>query len=274
MNNKISEKAVWDNGITADEPDYMSTKQSIQTSVQSHPQMMFCYNCNQVIPSDSAFCPWCKTELFTKCPKCGKTYSSQYTFCYSCGVNKDEYLEEQELLRLKEEQIRQEKEWAIQKEIEIAEKRKLRFQQIQSTKEYDEVFKYLRKMVDRRSFGGLILHFLLEFLIICFGIAITAGGIIGLCSGEDSIYIRIWYIICVVVGFSIFVSGLIYSISKGVINDSDEFIVKNCPFTGKLSLSVVRDVVNPSSKNYYEKGTLSIQIARSFLDLSDSQSDL
>ena len=267
-NGKIRTHAVWENIESSEVRKNNDSKSNLME------YDIYCYSCHSMIPKDSAFCPSCGIALYIKCPKCGKTYSSQYSFCSSCGVNKGAFLKEQELLRLKEDQIRQEKERAIQREIEIAEKRKLRLQQIQSTKEYVEVFKYLRKMVDRRSFGGLVGHILLEFLIIYVGIAITAGGIIGLCGGEDSVYIIIWYIICVVVGFSIFVSGLIYSISKGVINDSDEFIVKNCPFTGKLSLSVVRDVVNPSSKNYYEKGTLSIQIARSFLDLSDSQSDL
>lgn len=268
-NEKIRTHAVWENIESSEVRKNNDSKSNLME------YDIYCYSCHSVIPKDSAFCPSCGIALYIKCPKCGKTYSSQYSFCSSCGVNKGAFLKEQELLRLKEDQIRQEKERAIQREIEIDEKKKLRLQQIQSTKEYVEVFKYLRKMVDRRSFGGLVGHILLEFLIIDVGIAITAGGIIGLCGGEDSVYIIIWYIICVVVGFSIFISGLIYAISKGVVfNDSDEFIVKNCPFTGKLSLSVVRDVVNPSSKNYYEKGTLSIQIARSFLDLSDSQSDL
>jgi hypothetical protein len=88
--NKISEKAVWDE-LTPSEDENTSPTSFGQPT---QPQMMFCYNCSQVIPANSAFCPWCQTELFVTCPKCGNKYSSQYPSCYQCGTNREQYLNE------------------------------------------------------------------------------------------------------------------------------------------------------------------------------------
>ena len=72
-------------------------------------QFMICYNCTNVIPVDSEYCPCCRTKLFEVCPKCGHRYSSQYKICNKCGTNKEEYLEEQRVLELhrKEEERKQ-----------------------------------------------------------------------------------------------------------------------------------------------------------------------
>ena len=100
--NKISEKAVWDELLPS--ADEKTSSASFIQSAQT--QMMFCYKCNQVIPANSAFCPWCQTELFITCPKCGNKYSSKYPSCNQCGVSREKYLAEQ---RLKEEErVRQE----------------------------------------------------------------------------------------------------------------------------------------------------------------------
>lgn len=158
MNNKISEKAVWENGITADEPDYTSVSQPIQPPVQSQPQMMFCYNCNQVIPANSAFCPWCQTELFTQCPKCGNKYSSQYPACNQCGTNKKEYLLAQSILatqkkKEQEEKQRQERikeEERRRQELEAKEKEKERVRQRMAQEELEaEQRKLARKEIER-----------------------------------------------------------------------------------------------------------------------------
>lgn len=135
MNNKISEKAVWENGITTDESDYTPLTQSIQTPVQSQPQMMFCYNCNQVIPANSAFCPWCQTELFTLCPKCGNKYSSQYPSCNQCGTNKKEYLLAQSLIAI---QKKKEQEKKREQERIIAEERRRREAEVEKEKREQE----------------------------------------------------------------------------------------------------------------------------------------
>ena len=100
--NKISEKAVWDDLVPSDDEKLSSPSygQPIQ------PQMMFCYKCSQVIPANSAFCPWCQTELFVSCPKCGSKYSSQYPSCNQCGTNRESYILEQQKLearRIEEE---------------------------------------------------------------------------------------------------------------------------------------------------------------------------
>ena len=48
---------------------------------------MICYNCAEVIPSDSIFCPCCGMRLFVECPKCGHKYSSRFKICNQCGTN-------------------------------------------------------------------------------------------------------------------------------------------------------------------------------------------
>lgn len=68
---------------------------------------MICYKCGNDIPSDSEYCPFCGIKLFVTCPKCGHVHSSQYPICNKCGTNRANYVAE--LQRLKEEEIRREK---------------------------------------------------------------------------------------------------------------------------------------------------------------------
>ena len=70
-NNKVSEKAIWEGSISPD-----NDVPSWGSQMQTQPQMMFCYKCNNVIPNNSKFCPYCQIKLFTECPKCGTSYSS------------------------------------------------------------------------------------------------------------------------------------------------------------------------------------------------------
>lgn len=86
--NKVSEKAIWEVSITPD-----NDTPSIAPQMQTQPQMMFCYKCNNVIPGYSTFCPYCQIKLFVECPKCGAKYSSQYPACSKCGTNREEYLQ-------------------------------------------------------------------------------------------------------------------------------------------------------------------------------------
>ena len=65
---------------------------------------MVCYNCANVIPVDSEYCPCCNTELFKICPKCGHKYSSQYEICNKCGTNRKEYLKEQDELKRRQQE--------------------------------------------------------------------------------------------------------------------------------------------------------------------------
>ncbi len=92
MDNKVSEKAIWEGSITPD-----NDRPSMASQMQTQPQMMFCYKCNNVIPGNSIFCPYCQIKLFTECPKCGVKYSSQYPACSQCGTNREEYMRVQRI---------------------------------------------------------------------------------------------------------------------------------------------------------------------------------
>ena len=117
MNDKISEKAVWDELVPSE--DEKTSSASFGQSAQA--QMMFCYKCNQVIPANSAFCPWCQTELFVTCPKCGNQYSSQYPACNQCGTNLKVYIREQE--RLKEQRLEKQRKEEERKRVEEEQRR-------------------------------------------------------------------------------------------------------------------------------------------------------
>lgn len=66
-----------------------------------------CFNCNEIIPADSQYCPICGQKLWITCPKCGKQYSSQYRICNQCGTNHQDYIEQQK--REKEEREKEER---------------------------------------------------------------------------------------------------------------------------------------------------------------------
>ena len=96
----VSEKAIWEGSITPD-----NETPSFASQMQSQPQMMFCYKCNQVIPGNSTYCPYCQVKLFTECPKCGAKYSSQYPSCSQCGTNREEFLQRQREWEWKQAEI-------------------------------------------------------------------------------------------------------------------------------------------------------------------------
>ena len=102
-NNKVSEKAIWEGSISPD-----NDVPSWGSQMQTQPQMMFCYKCNNVIPNNSKFCPYCQIKLFTECPKCGTSYSSQYPACGQCGTNREEYLQWQRKEQERKEAIERE----------------------------------------------------------------------------------------------------------------------------------------------------------------------
>lgn len=101
--NKVSKKAIWEGAISPD-----NDTPSIGSQMQAQPQMMFCYKCNNVIPGNSTFCPYCQIKLFTECPKCGTKYSSQYPACNNCGTNREEYLRAQRREQERKEAIERE----------------------------------------------------------------------------------------------------------------------------------------------------------------------
>ena len=121
--NKVSEKAIWEGSIPSEDENTQFT-----TPIQSQPQMMFCHKCNNVIPSNSRYCPYCQVELFTTCPKCGVKYSSQYPACSQCGTNRQEYLQaqrrEQERKEAQERENRRQREIQERKRLEEEQRRK------------------------------------------------------------------------------------------------------------------------------------------------------
>lgn len=84
---KVSEKVIWENYNHSEDSVSISAPAVTSAAFTQH-QMMFCWKCGKDIPSDSKFCPWCQTELFILCPKCGVKYSSEYPSCYHCGTNR------------------------------------------------------------------------------------------------------------------------------------------------------------------------------------------
>lgn len=140
MQDKVSEKAIWEGSIPSEDEN-----SPFSPFPQSQPQMMFCYKCNNVIPSDSKYCPCCKVELFTTCPKCGAKYSSQYHICNQCGTDRDEYLRLQKIERERKDAIEREN----QRQREIQERTKQeeeqRRQKEQEEKKYQEALERQRR---------------------------------------------------------------------------------------------------------------------------------
>ena len=128
MQDKVSEKAIWEGSIPSEDGNTQ-----FSPFPQSQSQMMFCYKCNNVIPGDSRYCPYCQVELFTTCPKCGAKYSSQYPACSKCGTNRQEYLQAQRREQERKEAI--ERENRRQKEIQ---ERKIQEEEQRRKKEQDE----------------------------------------------------------------------------------------------------------------------------------------
>ena len=87
-------------------------------------KFILCFNCEQVIPSDSEYCPYCQKAQYVICPKCGFRYLAQYPSCYKCGTNRDKYYEQkaaEEQHRLEQEEARR-KEEALRREEAIKRK--------------------------------------------------------------------------------------------------------------------------------------------------------
>ena len=152
VDKNVSDKVVWENGVTPDN-DYSQTVSQPQPSFQPLPQsqMMFCYKCNNVIPENSRYCPYCKVELYATCPKCGLKYSSQYPICNQCGTNRQEYLELQ-----KKEQERIERRKRIernkQEELERQKQEKDRQEKLDKAKEKARVAQQKEEYLNQYRF--------------------------------------------------------------------------------------------------------------------------
>ena len=186
MQDYISDKAIWEGSIPSEDE-----KTQVSPLIQSQPQMMFCYKCNNVIPGDSKYCPCCKVELFTTCPNCGKIYSSQYHICNKCGTDRNEYLRLQKIERERQEEIerenqrqrerlerekqereQQEKEYHKHCEARRREQREAyarKKAQIMNTEEYQSTYSILREAlkVYRRKYMMIIVLLIASFVLFC-----------------------------------------------------------------------------------------------------------
>lgn len=230
IDKKVAAKAVLENGITSDK-DFTSGMSQPQSEFQlySQPQMMFCYKCNNVIPGNSIFCPYCQIELYATCPKCGEEYSSQYPACNQCGTNREEYIEtqrrEKERIKAEEERISQEK---LDREAREREQKETYLKEnadIMETKEYKNTYLLLSHAVkdyDKKGDYSALGFFL--FLLI-----ITPMGILGFVGLLDEsiysqsnipkhIFLSIFFITLVIDLFMMFVIG--------TWSDKDEYLKK------------------------------------------------
>lgn len=104
--------------------DYVGYKPSGNKSMHACGQMNYdssdgfsiCWKCEQIIPKDAKFCPYCSTALVVSCPKCGKNYSSQYPSCPQCGTNRENFLEQ----KRREEIRKRQEEDAIERGRQLA----------------------------------------------------------------------------------------------------------------------------------------------------------
>lgn len=96
------------------EPHYSSSNNGGYAS-----NTMVCYACNEIIPANSEFCPYCCKKLYVKCPKCGHTYSSQFPACNKCGTNREKYNIELEERRKEDKKKEEAKKKAVEEDHKI-----------------------------------------------------------------------------------------------------------------------------------------------------------
>lgn len=219
--NKVSEKAVWEGVIPQEDEVYQSPLQK-----QNQPQMMFCYKCNNVIPGDSKFCPYCQIELYVTCPNCGVKYSSQYPICNQCGTNRDEYLENQRREEILQKQQREQK-------LKDARERKIRLKQIEreqalayekendeikKTKEYELIYSLFKEALIKRNkrirFLRTIKHYGFIYIIISAFLSIL------LSKSMTTVYAHIAIFLVTILSYKIYESQT-YPIDK-----QNKFLIK------------------------------------------------
>ena len=113
---------------------------------------IICYNCAEVIPDDSEYCPYCRIQLFVVCPKCGHKYSSRFIVCNHCGTEREEYLEKQRKLeQQRQEQLRKQQEVERQRKLEQERQERLRKQQQEEERQrqYEERQRQLRERLQQ-----------------------------------------------------------------------------------------------------------------------------
>lgn len=96
---------------------------------QTSSRTTVCYACGEIIPSNSEYCPYCSKKLYVTCPKCRKSYFSQFPSCPNCGTNRAKY----------RKQLKAEREIARKEEEERKEKQKKKEQQQQLINRAEEL---------------------------------------------------------------------------------------------------------------------------------------
>lgn len=259
--NKVSEKAIWEGSIPSEDEN-----PQFSPFPQSQPQMMFCYKCNNVIPNNSNYCPYCQVKLFTECPKCGAKYSSQYPACSQCGTNRIEYLQaqqrEQERIearkreeRLQQERIKQEKiEKERQEELERQrhedfrrrerEKYERKKEQIMNTEEYQSTYSVLKKALEsyRRRYI-MIIVLLIAFWVL--SLIITSD--LGIMNERGGIAIVIGTLVLTLPPFGL-VFGIFLSVKQlGDVEKREQYIWQ---YIGKKDYDYDKDILEYVVKKF------------------------
>lgn len=256
--NKVSEKVIWEGSISSD-----NDTPSIGSQMQSQPQMMFCYKCNNVIPGNSTFCPYCQIKLFVECPKCGAKHSSQYPACSHCGTNRQEYIavqqrekerkaaierekrrqqEAEERKRLEEEYRRRKAE--EEKELEANHQRFLAKEAIRrekelikATPEFKEAYAYLFELNKRKKEHDKEQGRIIKQRLAVFGVLL----IIGLIFNEELPDIILTIILTSPI-WCLFVIG----IGTSSIKDAKS-LQEHCPQTQSFKNTLTQEIVNKVS---------------------------
>lgn len=277
---KIYSHAVWEN-IEDDELTTIDQKREDVIEMS-----MFCYQCHSSIPKESVFCPKCGQKLYIKCPKCGKKYSSQWSYCSSCGVNKDEYLKiRQERKRIEREKEQQERLRQERKRIENEEKEqerlrleRERIEKITSSVEFKEVLEFMDLRLKKyRSYGYRFKEFM-SYIVIFVGMVSFIYSVLFVIDQVSYAYEHKSNFVLLLSIF--FLSFSIFLLIRGYVGTlivKESFVFRNCSIKNKRSLDIFKDITDPQSPNYYgktidiyaDKSSLEKTILQSYLDLFD-----
>lgn len=69
----------------------LGVKTNIIETNNTCPQSV-CFQCGEIIPASSTFCPFCGKQQIIECPKCKYRYPAKFPICSNCGTNREEFL--------------------------------------------------------------------------------------------------------------------------------------------------------------------------------------